>query len=142
MAIFFGFGRGAAYRTNTKCSFDNSAIFLFVHFAYNLSNAALSSLLRFFRFFIRTLGIPFQCELLVHASDSIPICLEQFTKCWVQVVTPLRSMLCVGSAIQFTTTMIASISNVMGHQLPSYAAMLHILTILSNLGEHLVILCF
>lgn len=50
---------------------------IFLQFAHNISNAAISSFLRFFKFFIRTLGIAFQCESLVHAADQIPVSLDR-----------------------------------------------------------------
>ena len=46
---------------------------MLLQFAYNLSNAAVSSLLRFLKFFIRELGIAFQCQSLVLASNHIPV---------------------------------------------------------------------
>ena len=46
---------------------------MLLQFAYNLSNAAVSSLLRFLKFFIRELGIAFQCQPLVLASNHIPV---------------------------------------------------------------------
>ena len=46
---------------------------MLLQFAYNLSNATVTSLLRFFKFFIRELGITFQCQPLVLASNNIPV---------------------------------------------------------------------
>ena len=48
---------------------------IFLQFAHSLSNAAITSLLRFFKFFIKALGVAFQCEPLVHAADTLPIVL-------------------------------------------------------------------
>ena len=46
---------------------------IFLQFAHNLSNAAITCLLRFFSYFIKAVGVAFQCEPLVHAANSLPI---------------------------------------------------------------------
>ena len=46
---------------------------MLLQFAYNLSNATVTSLLRFFKIFIRELGIAFQCQPLVLAFNNIPV---------------------------------------------------------------------
>lgn len=53
---------------------------LFLQFAHNISNAAISNLLRFLRFFVNALGVAFHCELLIHAANDIPIGLNAVHK--------------------------------------------------------------
>ena len=45
---------------------------IFYQFAYNISNAAITCLLRFLRFSVHSLGVAFQCESLVKAAERFP----------------------------------------------------------------------
>lgn len=42
-------------------------------FAFNISNAAVSFFLRFFKIFIRSLGVAFKCDSLTNVADVLPV---------------------------------------------------------------------
>lgn len=46
---------------------------LFWQFAFNISNAAVNFLLRFFKIFVKALGTAYHCDDLANAADRIPI---------------------------------------------------------------------
>ena len=48
--------------------------------AYNVSNSAIGCLLRFVKYFVRALGVAFQCEALVHTAHCIPVGLQTVHK--------------------------------------------------------------
>ena len=50
-------------------------------FAFNISNNAISYLLRFLKFFILSIGIAFQNETIKSNSNSVPSSLKTLHKC-------------------------------------------------------------
>ena len=71
---------------------------IFFQFAYNISNAAITSLLQFLGFFVHSLGVAFQCESLVKAAECFPIGVNTIV---VPKETILSNMLFVQNVTQF-----------------------------------------
>ena len=91
---------------------------------------------------MHALGVAFQCELLLHAAEGIPMGINTVHKPLVHKEMTFLIMSFVSNATLSTPTRIVSIEGGMVHQPLNFVSMLFIQTTPSYLDVHPVIHCF